>query len=258
MDHITLENVPAEPRPFGPLGLILSLGMIALMASAALGASLGLVVLGESLLFGWPHLRDAIQTGLGALQNGRRADMEAFALAAGCAVYLAVILGVWAMARLRAGSAWRQLLGWTQFTPDLIYWGLLLASILYQLGASLVVAYVYPPAKDWVSIPDSSSGLAIAFLMIVVLAPLAEELLFRGWLYTALRWRFGFGAALWTTAILFAVAHWESTHLYALAILPMGLVLGYVRERTGSARASTLFHMLYNFFGLTISFVWKV
>ena len=140
----------------------------------------------------------------------------------------------------------------------MIYWGLVLASILYQLGASLVVAYVYPPAKDWVSIPDSSSGLAIAFLMIVVLAPLAEELLFRGWLYTALRWRFGFGAALWTTAILFAVAHWESTHLYALAILPMGLVLGYVRERTGSARASTLFHMLYNFFGLTISFVWKV
>ena len=91
----------------------------------------------------------------------------------------------------------------------------------------------------------------------VILAPLSEELLFRGWLYTALRWRFGFSAAFWATSLLFAVAHWDSTHLYALAILPIGLVLGYVRERTGSTKATTLFHMIYNSSGFALTFLGK-
>jgi membrane protease YdiL (CAAX protease family) len=262
MDHATLDEAPVgwpdAPRPFGPLGLLFSLAGIAAISLVALAAGAGLVVLGDVLLFGWAHWRDAFNAGMDMVRSGRRGDQASAALLVGSAVYLAAILGTWAMARLRAGKGWRRLLGWTPFAIDRTFWGLLLASVIYQLGASFLIAYIHPQAKDWVSIPDSPAGLAMACLMIVVLAPLAEELLFRGWIYTALRWRFGFAPALLTTAALFALAHWESTHLYALAILPIALVLGYLRERTGSARATTLFHMIYNFCGLALSFLGKV
>ena len=128
----------------------------------------------------------------------------------------------------------------------------------YGLGASLALGHFNPVSKTWFSMPESPLALMVGFALVVILAPLSEELLFRGWIYTALRSRFGFAAALWATAILFALAHWEPTHLYAVVILPIGLVLGYLRERTGSTRATTLFHMIYNFSALALSFLGKV
>ena len=86
----------------------------------------------------------------------------------------------------------------------------------------------------------------------VLIAPVTEELLFRGWIYTGLRFHWGLWPALLTTSALFACAHYENTHLYALAVFPIGLALGVIRERTGSVKASILFHALNNFvaFGL--------
>jgi membrane protease YdiL (CAAX protease family) len=133
----------------------------------------------------------------------------------------------------------------------------LLAAMAYGLGASLALGHLNPSLKTLWAIPESPLAIMAALMLVVILAPLSEELLFRGWLYTALRWRLGFRASLWATALIFSLAHWESTHLYALAILPIGLVLGHVRERTGSVRATTLFHMIYNSSGLALTFLGK-
>ena len=247
-----------HPRPPGLVGLVVSLLAITLIGLLALALAMSVIALADYLLFGWPHLRDSIKDGLAMTQGDRMDDVITAGLFIGCAIYIAGIFGLWAMARIRAGRAWPQLLGWTPFRVDRTFWTLLAAGVAYQLGASLVVAWLHPASRQWLSLPDSPLGLALAFALIVVLAPVAEELLFRGWIYTALRWRFGFTAALWATAIIFALAHWDPTHLYALAILPIGLALGYLRERTGSARATTLFHMLYNFAGLGLSFLGKL
>ena len=87
----------------------------------------------------------------------------------------------------------------------------------------------------------------IAFLaMATLFAPLTEELLFRGWIYTSLRDIIGVRFGILVSAVLFALAHWESTHLYAVAVFPVGLALGYIRQRTNSIAASITFHSLYN------------
>ena len=57
------------------------------------------------------------------------------------------------------------------------------------------------------------------------------------------------------SAILFALAHWESTHLYALAVFPVGLALGYVRQRADSIAASITLHSLYNGIAAVLLFV---
>ena len=228
-DVIRIEAKP-DPRPYGLFGLLLSLGGI---------GGIVLVVLALGLA---PLLANGVE----------------YVLILGCALYLAAIFAIWAMARLRAGPAWALLVGWTPCRLDRTFWALLAASIAYGPMASLVVNYFNPAFKPMFTLPDDLSGIAAGLFLVVVLAPLSEELLFRGWIYTALRWRFGFSAALWASAIIFALAHWESTHLYALVILPIGLVLGYLRERTGSTRATTLFHMIYNFSGLALSFLGKL
>ena len=258
MDNVILTQMQPDPRPYGLFGLIISLAGLALIATAALALGLGVIALGDFLLHGWPHLLDSFRMVAALPQGANMEDLTKLGIVLGAAIYVSAILALWAMARLRAGKGWPLLLGWTPFEADRTYWALLLTSLVYGPLASLVVGYFHPAAKKWFVVPDSPWGLGLAFFLVVVLAPLAEELFFRGWLYTALRWRFGFAGALWTTAILFALAHWESTHLYALAILPMGLVLGYLRERTGSTRATTLFHMLYNLSGLALSILAKV
>ena len=256
-DIVQLEARP-EPVPLGPIGLLLSLVVMAFFAGAAIIVPLGLGALVDYLLFGWSHLRDSFNA-IAALAAGPSAEEATTAgLIFGAWLYIAGVFGILSVAWARAGRAWAQLLAWSPFTMDRIFIALLAGALVYQLGASAAVAYLHPAAKTWFTFPDRPLGAASALLLVVFLAPLAEELLFRGWIQTALRWRYGFATALWGTAIPFALAHWESSHLYALAILPVGLVLGYLRERTGSAKATTLFHMAYNSFGLGLSFLGKL
>ena len=256
------DTIPTQPqgafRPYGPFGLVLSLAGASVIGSLALSLSAGLAALVAYLLLGWPYLHDLIKAGLDMTQSGRLEDLVMAGFVVGCAVYVAGIAGLWTMAWLRAGRAWPLLLAWTPFRADRVYWWLLIAAMAYGLGASLALGHFNPVSKTWFSMPESPLALMVGFALVVILAPLSEELLFRGWIYTALRSRFGFAAALWATAILFALAHWDPTHLYALAILPLGLVLGYVRERTGSVRATTLFHMIYTSSALALSFLGKV
>ena len=256
-DLIQIEARP-DPRPHGLFGLLISLGAMVLIASGALLAVLCLAALVDYLLFGWPHLRESFKAAAALVDGGPQEALLTLGLSLGCALYLAGIFAIWTMARLRAGPGWPLLVGWTPFRLDRTFWALLAAAIVYGPVASLLITHFNPATKQMFALPDHPFGIAAGLFLVVVLAPLAEELLFRGWIYTALRWRFGFSAALWGGAVLFALAHWESTHLYALVILPIGLVLGYLRERTGSTRATTLFHMIYNFSALALSFLGKL
>ena len=88
--------------------------------------------------------------------------------------------------------------------------------------------------------------LLIAFgLMIAVGAPIAEELAFRGLFFAALR-KHGEGPVLSVaiTALAFALFHLEPARIGVLVTI--GLVLGIVRLRTGSLRASMVAHGVVN------------
>lgn len=90
----------------------------------------------------------------------------------------------------------------------------------------------------------------VATARAVVLAPLAEELLFRGSLFGWLRLRLGAAATIVLTAALFAAIHLMPV------LLPLGfasgLAAGWVRERTASTTPILLVHVLNNV-GLVIA-----
>jgi membrane protease YdiL (CAAX protease family) len=85
---------------------------------------------------------------------------------------------------------------------------------------------------------------AVAVARACVLAPLGEELLFRGALFGWLRRHLHAGLTITLTAGLFAVIHMLPVVLPLAFIL--GLGFGWIRERTGSTTPCVIAHVLNN------------
>ena len=81
-------------------------------------------------------------------------------------------------------------------------------------------------------------------LLTIVVAPLGEEILFRGVLYPWIK-RIGYPRlALWITALVFAAIHFNLAAFVPLVFLAVVLVALY--EYTGNLLASIMTHMLFN------------
>ncbi len=94
----------------------------------------------------------------------------------------------------------------------------------------------------------SSVLLVLSGLLVVGLAPFAEEIFFRGFFYRALRNRFRVGSAVAMNAALFGAIHFDGRD--TLVLLPLLAVLGAVfcllYERTGSLYPSIALHAINN------------
>lgn len=137
--------------------------------------------------------------------------------------------------------------------------------------ATGVVASTVQQSLSGVAAPDTAhrtleamgqsadaAWVAATALVAVVLAPLVEEILYRGALQQALH---GLGmpriASIACASALFAVAHWGSlvggSEAGALAmLLVLGLIFGWAYERTGSMWAPFTAHALFNAANLAI------
>lgn len=93
----------------------------------------------------------------------------------------------------------------------------------------------------------------LAFLTLVVLAPVAEELLFRGYLYGKLRRWISIWAAAIITSIVFGVVHGQWN--VGLDVFVLSLVMCGLREMTGSIWAGILLHMTKNGLAFYLLFI---
>jgi membrane protease YdiL (CAAX protease family) len=93
---------------------------------------------------------------------------------------------------------------------------------------------------------DDPFGLMLSLLAIGVLAPLAEELWFRGWLWTGLRRSWGVPTTAVATGLFFMLAHTGSGWAKPLLTLPSVVLLSALRHFGGSTRASIAAHMVNN------------
>ena len=89
---------------------------------------------------------------------------------------------------------------------------------------------------------------AFSFVAVAVLAPVTEELLYRGLGYSLLE-RFGALASIGLTGLAFAAAHGLLAGLPTLWFF--GCALAWLRVRTGSVYPAIVVHALFN--GLTLA-----
>ncbi len=118
-----------------------------------------------------------------------------------------------------------------------------------------VVFHVMPVDQNVVAflkmIMDKPRLLIFACIGIILLAPIIEEFLFRGFLQTYLRGLFGSKAAFVITAICFTLIHYSlSQGLSNIPILAslfsLGLFLGFIYERQRSLITPIVLHMTFN------------
>jgi membrane protease YdiL (CAAX protease family) len=97
--------------------------------------------------------------------------------------------------------------------------------------------------------------VAIGLLVIaaVVLAPIVEELIFRGCLYRFLKSQTTLLPAQIASGILFSMIHWNL--LSFLPLVLVGIFLARVYEKTGSILVAIWFHAFFNAFSLGMLFV---
>ena len=91
------------------------------------------------------------------------------------------------------------------------------------------------------------------FLVGAVLAPIVEEMFFRGFLFQGFRQKYG-----WITAALVSSAIFAAAHLDLVALIPtfiLGCLLAYVYHRSNSVWPGVILHVLVNAFGLCAALV---
>ncbi len=229
------------PVPLAPVPLAFSLAGIALaaLAFAALAAVTAVLVLYASLgRYGFSEFMTDLR-----FNPILQARVDALKISV---AYAGVVLATVAAARLRGGGGWPALLAvgrgrWR--TRDAL--PIALATLGYAVAFTLI--RVAGREHHLLTLgPTDYLLLGTLTANLVILAPLAEELVFRGWLYTALRARWRFLPSFLLTAAAFTVIHWDRDHRHMLRVLPLALAVGLLRELTGSIRPTIALHAAYN------------
>ncbi len=124
----------------------------------------------------------------------------------------------------------------------------LLALQFFMNGISLHLDKVIPPPgwflELFTRLFQSDSGIWGGILRVVVLAPIVEELIFRGVIFSGFQKIYSSFWAIFFSAMLFALFHLNPWQLGPTFLL--GLLLGFVRLRTSSLLAAIFTHALHN------------
>ena len=171
-------------------------------------------------------------------------------------LYLLLLALLVAVVHRRGGSladlGWRRVrLSWIAAAP-LIYLGGLAIEVILERVTVLILGHT--PGNTQCAGVQFELGSAAPLIIIsaVVLAPLVEESIIRGFLFPALRTVWSF----WPAALLSAVV-WSGGHVLLFAFLPftgLGVLFAYLRERTGSIWPSVAVHAITNTFALVVIF----
>lgn len=113
----------------------------------------------------------------------------------------------------------------------------------YLTGHDIVPAAVVDAYK---TARASGHVLTLAFALVVI-APLMEELLFRGFLFRGYAAsRLGVVGAILLTSVIWASMHIQYDVFYILQIVVLGCVFGWIRWRSGSTLLTIILHALVN------------
>jgi membrane protease YdiL (CAAX protease family) len=219
-------DAPRWPASAGMLGLLL-----AFVGTVVFGIVVALVF----LVFG---VEDPEQT----------SAFEFTAIAAQSVAFVAAAL----IATARFAPTVRQF-GFRSIRPSALGWALL-ALIAYFVMAGIYTVLANPPEDDLPRELGADKGTALAVLtgvFVIGLAPPIEELFFRGFLFQALRTRFGVwgGAAL--SGLLFGAIHLKPEFLVPLSLL--GMILALLFQKTNSLWPCIMVHALNNALAFSVS-----
>ena len=162
---------------------------------------------------------------------------------------LIIVGGAWLFSVVRYHVGWERL-GLRQFD---VAFGCLLSAALFALSYAIRICYVIvamllglqlQPQQVIERLDTSVTGFPLTFLAAAILAPVAEEIFFRGFLYGGLRRRIGVIGAMIASTVFFTALHFSIDVFIPLFFL--GLFLAWLYEKTGSLYPGIILHASNN------------
>jgi membrane protease YdiL (CAAX protease family) len=207
--------------------------------------------------------------GLATLPILSLVDDEDVANLVASVIAAAVTVGVlWAWLST-SHRTWRQVLGfpspgsWWREIRASVGFGLLLYPLMVFVVGVVVSILLSAVSGHQAQAPEQVPshlpvfGLVVAVVYALVIAPIHEELFFRGILFRAVGDRYGLVAGLLASGIGFSLIHyipgpWEDALLLMGVMLFNGMALAWWYARRGTIVASVVAHMVFNVIGMTL------
>jgi membrane protease YdiL (CAAX protease family) len=195
------------------------------------------------------------------------------------AASLSTLAYFWVIVRLRrsrglvnSGEGFWRVMGWRPFAASVP--GASLSSTVkigLHIVAGVALAFAVSQASGYIGQPGPvpfeeffKTRPTVLMMMVfgILVAPLVEEMMFRGFLYPVVARKFGMGTGIIVTGVLFGATHapqlsgaWGQIAL----IVAVGLLFTWARARSKTVLSSFLLHIAYNstlFAGLLIESHW--
>lgn len=121
---------------------------------------------------------------------------------------------------------------------------------------SMVITY-FPWPQAWIDAYMANSapldGSLMSWLTAVVMAPVLEEIVFRGLVYTRLKKGMPTIVAAIVASLAFGLCH--GTAIWIIYATALGLIMTWIFERYQSLAANIVFHLVFNATGLVINMI---
>jgi membrane protease YdiL (CAAX protease family) len=220
---------------------------------------------------------EALAVYLGAILLGGVASIPVFAVAgsgglatvAASLVASLVALGLVLLWLRTLHPTWASAIGfprpsWPDVRAGVLFGVGLYPTIVFVVGGLLVVLFGLVGGRPVRAPPQlpahlGPGGIAVAVLYAVGVAPVSEEVFFRGVLFRAVRDRHGFWAGALASSVAFGLIHYvPAPALDALLLMTVmaftGFGLAFMYERRGSLWAPMAAHATFNVIGLVLIF----
>jgi membrane protease YdiL (CAAX protease family) len=237
-------SVPEDLRsPWRWMDLLLFIGFGFLGLLVAAGIVVGVAVLGFGM-----SIRDLNQTSTTPAKS-------IIAIVAQGVWSGFVLLYFYALVRVRTQTPFWRAMGWRGLhfagqTTSASIWRCLGGGAMLALMVSFAGRFFNE--KSDLPIEELFHSRPTVILLMgfgILVAPLVEETMFRGFLYPIVARRFGVAAGVIVTGVLFGAMHaqqlWGGWGQISL-LIGVGIALTWVRARTGTVAASYLVHLGYN------------
>lgn len=222
-------SAPMHRAGWSPLDVLLGIGLLIL--AVAIGSSLVIAVAGDSGLDATVGLQLVLEAGFfgtALLFARRRRSVQA---------------GLEALGLGKPTASWGA-------PTALAFLGYLAFAFVFS---QLVAQPEQTNVAEDLGFDDSTAGAISAAILIVIVAPFAEETFFRGFVFGGLRTRLPALAAIAASGALFGSIHLTTGNVAAAVQLAvLGGVLAWLYEHTGSIRPAIGVHMINNALAFSI------
>jgi membrane protease YdiL (CAAX protease family) len=145
---------------------------------------------------------------------------------------------------------WMRRLGFVSFRPGQAAKWIGIGILSYFAFAIAYAAVFGAPEQD--DIAGDFGPIGLQFLLIVILAPFAEEICFRGMLFGGLRSRLPFWTAAVGAGVFFGVLHYSTGLTAVPSLVVLGIIFALVYEKTRSIWPAIIMHTMNNAFALAV------